>query len=40
MIADYCWCLKRENEKQSCKRNSNKFSFYDPAKKRTENRLL
>ncbi|KAL4108248.1 hypothetical protein QTP88_018481 [Uroleucon formosanum] len=33
MMADYCWCLKRETEKHSYKRKSNKFSFYEPAKK-------
>jgi len=40
MMADYCWCLKRETEKHSYKRKSNKFSFYEPAKKRTDSKLL
>jgi len=40
MMADYCWCLKRETEKHSYKRKSNKFSFYEPAKKRIDSKLL
>lgn len=39
MIADYYWCSKRKTEKQNYKRKSNKFSFYEPAKKKIENNI-
>lgn len=40
MIADYCWRLKHEIEKQNYKRISNKFNFYESAKKKTKNELF